>query len=132
MSKDEVKREHKDAEGDPQQKAARERAYHELLAQATVANVRTASVVVVNPTHLACALRYDEKEGDEAPVVVASGEGDLAPRIVRAAAGLGRPGRARRPARARARRAPGRRRHPRGPLRSGRGGAPRDAAGENT
>jgi len=91
MSKDEVKREHKESEGDPQTKAARERAYHELLAQATVANVRTASVVVVNPTHLACALRYDEKEGDEAPVVVASGEGDLAQRIVRAAEAWGVP-----------------------------------------
>jgi type III secretion protein U len=91
MSKDEVRREHKDAEGDPQQKAARERAYHELLAQATIANVRTASVVVVNPTHLACALRYDEKEGDEAPVVVASGDGELAQRIVRAAEEWGVP-----------------------------------------
>jgi type III secretion protein U len=91
MSKDEVRREHRDAEGDPQQKAARERAYHELLAQATVANVRTASVVVVNPTHLACALRYDEREGDEAPVVVASGEGELARRIVRAAEEWGVP-----------------------------------------
>jgi flagellar biosynthesis protein FlhB len=85
MSKDEVRREYKESEGDPQLKAARERAYHELLAQVTIANVRTASVVVVNPTHLACALRYDEKEGDEAPVVVASGEGDLAARIVQAA-----------------------------------------------
>jgi flagellar biosynthesis protein FlhB len=91
MSKDEVKREHKDAEGDPQQKAARERAYHELMAQATIGNVRTASVVVVNPTHLACALRYDEKEGDEAPVVVASGEGELAQRIVAAATDWGIP-----------------------------------------
>ena len=91
MSKDEVRREHKEAEGDPQHKAARERAYHELLAQATVANVRTASVVVVNPTHLACALRYDEKEGDEAPVVVASGEGELAARIVREAEAYGVP-----------------------------------------
>jgi type III secretion protein U len=91
MSKEEVKREHKDAEGDPQQKAARERAYHELLAQATLGNVRTASVVVVNPTHLACALRYDEKEGDEAPVVVASGEGELAQRIREAAEQWGIP-----------------------------------------
>lgn len=91
MTKEEVKREHRDAEGDPQQKAARERAYHELLAQATVANVRTATVVVVNPTHLACALRYDEKEGDEAPVVLASGEGELAQRIVRAAEDWGVP-----------------------------------------
>lgn len=85
MSKDEVRREHKDAEGDPQLKAARERAHHELLAQATVDSVRTASVVVVNPTHVACALRYREAEGDDAPVTVASGEGDLAHRIVRAA-----------------------------------------------
>jgi type III secretion protein U len=91
MTKDEVRREHKDAEGDPQQKAARERAYHELLAQATVANVRGASVVVVNPTHLACALRYDEKAGDEAPLVVAKGEGDEARRIVRAAEDWGVP-----------------------------------------
>ncbi|MGO9838750.1 MAG: flagellar biosynthesis protein FlhB [Polyangiaceae bacterium] len=85
MSKNEVRREHRDAEGDPQLKAARGRAYQELLAQATVASVRLASVVVVNPTHLACALRYDEKGGDQAPVVVASGEGDLAARIIQAA-----------------------------------------------
>jgi type III secretion protein U len=45
----------------------------------------------VNPTHLACALRYDEKEGDQAPVVVASGEGDLAARIVQAAHDYGVP-----------------------------------------
>jgi flagellar biosynthesis protein FlhB len=91
MSKDEVRREHKDSEGDPQLKAARERAYHDLMAQATIASVKTASVVVVNPTHLACALRYDEKEGDEAPVVVASGEGELAQRIVAAATDWGIP-----------------------------------------
>jgi len=91
MTKDEVKREHKESEGDPQVKAARERAYRELMAQATIANVRTASVVVVNPTHLACALRYDESEGDEAPVVVASAEGDLAARIVQAAREWGVP-----------------------------------------
>jgi type III secretion protein U len=91
MTKEEVKREHKESEGDPQTKAARARAYEELLAQATVGNVKQASVVVVNPTHLACALRYDEKEGDEAPVVVAAGEGDLAARIVKAAHDYGVP-----------------------------------------
>ena len=91
MTKDEVKREHKESEGDPQIKAARERAHQEMLAAATIANVKSASVVVVNPTHIACALRYDEKEGDEAPVVVASGEGDLAERIVRAAQDYGVP-----------------------------------------
>ncbi|MGH7437326.1 MAG: EscU/YscU/HrcU family type III secretion system export apparatus switch protein [Polyangiaceae bacterium] len=91
MTRDEVRREHKDAEGDPQLKAARARAHHELLAQATLANVREASVVVVNPTHLACALRYDADGGDEAPVVVASGEGDFAARIVDAAREAGVP-----------------------------------------
>jgi type III secretion protein U len=91
MTKDEVRREHKESEGDPQTKAARDRAYQELLAQAAVGNVRQASVVVVNPTHLACALRYDEKGGDEAPVVVASGEGELAARIVKAAHDYGVP-----------------------------------------
>jgi flagellar biosynthesis protein FlhB len=91
MSKEEVRREHKDSEGDPQLKAARERAYHDMMAQATIASVRTASVVIVNPTHLASALRYDEKEGDEAPVVVATGEGELAQQIRQAAEQWGIP-----------------------------------------
>lgn len=91
MSKDEVTREHKENDGNPELKAARERAHHELLASATVTNVKTASVVVVNPTHLACALRYDDEGGDEAPVLVASGQGDLAARIVDAARAYGVP-----------------------------------------
>ncbi len=91
MTKDEVKREYKESEGDPQVKQARERAHHEMLAAATIGSVKTASVVIVNPTHLACALRYDEKEGDEAPVVLASGEGELAARILRAAQAYGVP-----------------------------------------
>jgi flagellar biosynthesis protein FlhB len=90
MSKDEVRREFKESEGDPQIKAARERAHQEAMAAATVANVRTATVVVVNPTHIACALRYVGEE-DDAPVVVASGEGDLAARILRAAHDYGVP-----------------------------------------
>ncbi len=91
MAKHEVKREHKESEGDPKLKAARERAHHEMLASATVANVKTATVVVVNPTHLACALRYDEEQGDDAPLVLAVGEGDLAKRIVAAAHAYGVP-----------------------------------------
>jgi type III secretion protein U len=94
MSKDEVKREHKESEGDPQLKAARERAHHEMLAAATVGNVKNASVVIVNPTHIACALRYESPEqggSDEAPVLVASGHGDLAKRIVEAAHQYGVP-----------------------------------------
>jgi type III secretion protein U len=91
MTRPEVQREHRDAEGDPHLKAARARAYQEVVAQATLANVREASVVVVNPTHLACALRYEAKDGDEAPVVVASGEGDFAARILAAAREAGVP-----------------------------------------
>jgi type III secretion protein U len=91
MTKDEVKREHKESEGDPHMKAARERAHHEMMAAATIGNVKNATVVIVNPTHLATALRYDEKEGDEAPVVVASGEGDLARKIIEAAEDYGVP-----------------------------------------
>lgn len=91
MSKDEVKREYKESEGDPQMKAARERAHHEMLASATVANVKNATVIVVNPTHIACALRYDEEEGDDAPLVLAVGEGDLAKRIIDAARAYGVP-----------------------------------------
>jgi type III secretion protein U len=84
MSKDDVKREHRESEGDPHLKAARHNAHREMLAQATLAGVRHASVVVVNPTHLACALRYHAAT-DEAPVVLASGEGDFAQRIGQAA-----------------------------------------------
>jgi flagellar biosynthesis protein FlhB len=91
MTRDEVRREHRESEGDPQVKAARERAYHELLAQATLANVRHASVVVVNPTHRACALRYEAIQGDEAPIVLATGEGALAAQIVEAARSHGVP-----------------------------------------
>jgi len=94
MSKDEVKREHKESEGDPQLKAARERAHHEMLASATIGNVKNASVVIVNPTHIACALRYESPEQggeDDAPVLVASGHGDLAKRIVEAAHQYGVP-----------------------------------------
>ncbi len=91
MSRAEVKREHKEQEGDPQLKAARERAHHELLAQAAIGNVRKATVLVVNPTHLASALRYSTDEGDETPLVLASGAGDLARRLIEEAHRYGIP-----------------------------------------
>jgi flagellar biosynthesis protein FlhB len=91
MSKAEVKREHKESEGDPQLKSARERAHHEMLAAVAIRNVKDASVVVVNPTHIACALKYDEYAGDDAPVLVASGHGELARRMIEAAHQYGVP-----------------------------------------
>jgi flagellar biosynthetic protein FlhB len=90
MTKAEVKREHRESEGDPQLKAARSRAHHEMLAAATINAVRDATVVIVNPEHLATALRYVDGE-DDAPKVVASGDGDLARRIQEAARAYGIP-----------------------------------------
>lgn len=90
MTRSEVKREYKESEGDPQLKAARERAHQELLNSATISAVREATVVIVNPTHLANALRYVEGE-DDAPVLVAKGEGELARRMVEAAHAYGIP-----------------------------------------
>jgi flagellar biosynthesis protein FlhB len=90
MSKTEVKQEHREAEGDPQWKAARHRAHQEMLAAATVNAVKDATVVIVNPEHLATALRYVDGE-DEAPAVLATGDGDLARRIQEAARAYGIP-----------------------------------------
>lgn len=80
MTKDEVKREHKDQEGDPQHKAERQRVHEEINTNMMLEQVRKADVVVVNPTHLACALRYDPDE-ESAPRLVAKGAGHLAARI---------------------------------------------------
>jgi flagellar biosynthesis protein FlhB len=90
MTKDEVRREHREAEGDPEIKAKRRRAHQEALTGSILNAVRDATVVVVNPTHLANALRYVDGE-DAAPRVVASGQGELARRIVDAARAYGIP-----------------------------------------
>jgi flagellar biosynthesis protein FlhB len=84
MSKDEVKREHRESEGDPEVKAARKRAHQEALAGSMIAAVKDATVLIVNPTHLATALRYQEDE-DDAPLVLSQGEGELAQRMIEAA-----------------------------------------------
>jgi flagellar biosynthesis protein FlhB len=80
MTRDELKREHRETEGDPHHKAARQRLHRELAEQRMVADVRRADFVVVNPDHLAVAVRY-EREGGAAPVVVAKGERLLAEAI---------------------------------------------------
>jgi flagellar biosynthesis protein FlhB len=90
MTKDEVRREHREAEGDPEVKAKRRRAHQEALTGSILNAVKDATVVVVNPTHLANALRYVDGE-DAAPRVVAAGQGELARRIVEAARAYGIP-----------------------------------------
>jgi flagellar biosynthesis protein FlhB len=91
MSKDEVKRESRETEGDSEIKQARELVRREMESSAAIANVKHASLVVVAPSRSACALRYDAGEGDDAPVVVASGRGALAAQIVRVARDHGVP-----------------------------------------
>jgi flagellar biosynthetic protein FlhB len=72
MTKDEVKREYKESEGDPHHKAHRKQMHHEILEQAAMQNVRKADVVVTNPEHVAVALRYD-REQDGAPKILCKG-----------------------------------------------------------
>ncbi|MCW7540804.1 type III secretion system export apparatus subunit SctU [Aquabacterium sp. A7-Y] len=80
MSKDEVKREFKEMDGDPLIKGQRRQLAHELLNSDPKARVPTASVVVTNPTHYAVALRYDPRE-TPLPIVVAKGADEQAARI---------------------------------------------------
>jgi len=90
MTREEVKREYKESEGDPSHRAERQRLHRELLEQRMVAEVRKADFVVVNPDHIAVALRYD-RDGEAAPIVVARGERLLAERIKQAAREAGVP-----------------------------------------
>ncbi len=85
MSRPELLRDLKQSEGDPALKGERRRRAHEaLLAPVGLPAVRGARAVIVNPTHIAVALRY--RPGfDEAPVVVAKGRGHQAAAIRRAA-----------------------------------------------
>lgn len=80
MSKNEVKDEHKNSEGDPKVIAARKRAMHKMHQQFMMKEVPTATVVITNPTHLAIALRY-ERGKDQVPLVVAKGADKIAERI---------------------------------------------------
>ncbi len=81
MSKYEVQKEFKEEEGDPHIKHMRKQVHEEILAESMVENVPKADVVVVNPTHLAVALQYDEQTMN-APKVTAKGQLTMAERIV--------------------------------------------------
>jgi len=90
MSSDELRREHKESEGDPHVKGKRRRRMRELAKRRLVAETKKADVVLVNPTHYAVALRYDSK-GEGAPRVVAKGTDEVAMRIREAARSAGVP-----------------------------------------
>ncbi len=80
MSRQEIKDEMKNTEGNPEVKAQQRKLAQSRLAATINQKVPKADVVVVNPTHFSVALRYDRTEAD-APVVVAKGVDFLALRI---------------------------------------------------
>lgn len=80
MSKQELKEEFKQMEGDPQIKSKMRQKQRELARGRMMSSVPKADVVITNPTRLAVALEYDRKAMD-APVVSAKGSGFLARRI---------------------------------------------------
>lgn len=77
MTKQEVKQEYKEMEGDPEVKARLQQMQRQLLAQNIPKAVAEADVVITNPTHFAVVLKYEE-EKNEAPVVTAKGEDQTA------------------------------------------------------
>lgn len=87
MTRDEVRREHRDEEGEPLLKAERRRVHRALASAGPVAG---AAVLVVNPTRLAVALAHRRGSAD-APVVLAKGTGQRAARLRAAARRAGVP-----------------------------------------
>lgn len=80
MSREDMKQEHKSNEGDPHHKAKRKQLHQQISAGGPARGVQKATAIVVNPTHIAIALRYDETECD-APYIVAKGREEDALKI---------------------------------------------------
>lgn len=81
MSKEEVKQEYKEQEGDPHVKHARKHLFQQLVEGSVARNVPKATAIVANPTHLAVALQYDEATM-QAPKVTAKGQDSMALKII--------------------------------------------------
>ncbi len=90
MTKQEVKDEYKNAEGDPKIKGKQRQRMMESSRRRMMNNVPQADVVITNPTHIAVAIKYDNTK-DEAPRVVAKGEDYLAFKIKNLAKDTGVP-----------------------------------------
>lgn len=83
MSRRELKREHRDREGDPRFKQKRREFHSEFMKMAkSLRGARDADIILTNPTHYAVALRYDP-DSMAAPRIVSRGTGGLAARIRR-------------------------------------------------
>jgi flagellar biosynthesis protein FliR/FlhB len=79
MTKQEIKEEYKQSEGDPQIKGKIRQKQKEMAMRRMMQEVPKATVVVTNPTHISVALKYEE--GKNAPIVVAKGADNVALRI---------------------------------------------------
>lgn len=90
MTKQEIREEMRQMEGDPHIRQRRREIHRKLASSRQMQQVKTADVVVTNPTHLAVAIKYDPLKM-EAPVVVAKGEGLIAERIRKLASEHGVP-----------------------------------------
>ena len=84
MTKQEVKEEYKQMEGDPQVKGKIKQIQRQRAQQRMMQQVPGADVVIRNPTHFAVALRY-KPDQDDAPIVLAKGQDNVAMRIVQIA-----------------------------------------------
>jgi flagellar biosynthetic protein FlhB len=80
MSKQELKEEYKQTEGNPQIKAKIKQKQRQMSASRMMKEIPKADVIIANPTHFAVALKYDQSEG-EAPIVIAKGQDYVALRI---------------------------------------------------
>lgn len=80
MTKQEIKEEFKQDEGDPQIKSKIKQKQRELATRRMMSQIPDATVVVTNPTHIAVALKYEEGKS-EAPIVVAKGSDYVAIKI---------------------------------------------------
>lgn len=84
MDKEEIKREHKESEGDPMIKNQRKRLARQWANEAPAARTEDANAVVVNPTHFAVAMFYDP-DAAMVPVVLARGRDDTAQAMIKRA-----------------------------------------------
>lgn len=80
MTKQEIKEEFKQAEGDPLVKSKIKQKQRQISSQRMIQNAKDASVIITNPTHISIAIRY-ERGKDDAPVVVSKGADVLAMKI---------------------------------------------------
>lgn len=90
MTKQEIKDEYKQTEGSPDTRALQRQRRSDMLSDSTRKAVTDATVILVNPTHFAVALRYD-REQDYAPVVLGKGCDSIALAMREMAAEVGTP-----------------------------------------